>query len=390
MSKQIVITAGPVYGKLDDNKLVSNRSRGLWATSLAYHLVELGHHVAMIVPDIMEQEFLRRIPDEYIHDPKTGRGVLVLPHEGYDDYRKMCNRLAPEADTMIMAAAVLNWIPETPFPGKMPTDKHRMDIPFILAARVISEMKAKNPLMTLIGCKLLFSGDVDTLVNAAYHVLLQSRCNAVIANDAKLGLKKKFVVHQDRSVATFDNDFNGLYKHITAIIDDVHYRTEKLHLSCNLNLKSSRVFTAIVEKRRTWFTRRVADSDFVFGAVAVRNFHPDEKNYFYTTPREKGEMFGVDDAVEVRIDRETRTVFTSGGKATLNAPLLIRHLQKFPQAAGVLHYHGEPPKQGEAPIAPYAPPGTARDNEREIPALHYFIEGHGWIIAVDEDGEPLV
>ena len=29
--KRILITAGSVYAKLDDNKIVSNRARGTWA-----------------------------------------------------------------------------------------------------------------------------------------------------------------------------------------------------------------------------------------------------------------------------------------------------------------------------------------------------------------------
>ena len=39
-------------------------------------------------------------------------------HTGYDSYREHCHQLAPKVDAAVMAAAVVNWIPETPFPGK--------------------------------------------------------------------------------------------------------------------------------------------------------------------------------------------------------------------------------------------------------------------------------
>jgi hypothetical protein len=71
-------------------------------------------------------------------------------------------------------------------------------------------------------------------------------------------------------------------------------------------------------------------------------------------------------------------------KATMNALLLLRHLKQYPEAAAVLHLHEQLPNW---PTAPYAPPGTVRDNLREIVLPIYNIEGHGCIIALDERGE---
>lgn len=56
MRKKILITAGPVYGRLDDNKLVSNRSRGIWAADFAWRLaaLDLGtrYEVILLVADV--------------------------------------------------------------------------------------------------------------------------------------------------------------------------------------------------------------------------------------------------------------------------------------------------------------------------------------------------
>jgi len=388
--KKILITAGPVYGRLDDNKIVSNRSRGLWAIGLAEWLNEhTDHQITLLVTDLIKEQVMVALRRHKNYDQ-----ITIHVQDGYKNYSAICKALAPHVDAAIMAAAVVNWIPETPFPGKMPTDKKRQDIAFFLAPRVINGMKKWNPKLTLIGCKLLFSNDYETLIDAAYGVVLAAKCNAVVANDAHIGLRTKYIVHQDRSVSTFDNDFDGMYQHLLGIIEDVHYHTEQPHLSCTFNLKSKRVFNAIVNKHRHQFIRRIADDDFVFGSVAVRDFHSDEDKCYYVSPREKGEMFDAEDAVEVRVDRETRTVFANGGKATLNAPLLVRHLEKYPEAAGVLHYHApeteDPGIRGLLPQVEHAPPGTARDNERSIPGPHYYIKGHGWIIAVDENGEPIL
>jgi hypothetical protein len=71
-------------------------------------------------------------------------------------------------------------------------------------------------------------------------------------------------------------------------------------------------------------------------------------------------------------------------KATMNATLLMRHLKQHPSAAAVLHLHEQLPN---VPTVPYAPPGTVRDNLREIIGHVYNIEGHGCIASLDEHGE---
>jgi hypothetical protein len=395
--KRVLITAGPVYGKLDDNKIVSNRSRGLWAVEFAKWLLAWEHkgeyQPILLVPDIMEREFRRQLGEYAGH-------IALRTHEGYASYRDLCHHFAQEVDAAIMAAAVVNWIPEKPFPGKMPTESERQIIPFVLAPRVINEMKAINRRLTLIGCKLLFGNDYDALVEAAYHVVLNARCNAVVANDAKLGLRKKFVVHQDRAVQLFDDEFVGFYEHLRQIIDDVHYRTVEIQEPLELKpehhrgyVQASNFFDHITGLFRTAFTPR-SDDGFVLGAVAVRT--PDGR--YLVSPREKGAMFSSKDAVLV--DRvQDRKVFTQEGKASLNAPLLIRHLKLYSSARAVVHYHGDWDGWAQLgclgvsskaePTVEYAPPGTVRDNERAIPGPSYKIRNHGWIIAVDRDGKPL-
>lgn len=381
MARQaVLLTAGPVYGKLDDNKIVSNRSRGLWATHLVPHLLERGYEVFLLVPDIMEKQFREKLgsPDR----------LNIIAHDGYHTYATYCHAFAkrPEAHTAIMAAAVLNYIPKHTVKGKMPTVEKEINIPFVLAPRVINEMRRINPSLTLIGCKLLFSGELDKLVEAAYHVVLESKCHAVIANDGVLGLKKKWVVHQDKTVTLFDDDFPALYEHITAVMADEHYQTV-VGSEHSRNLEAVVTFDTIVNRYRERFIRRVEGEPFAFGSVAVPNPIGGKPGVYLVSPREKGELFTASDAVLVREVRG-RTVHTWGGKATLNAPLLIRHLEKYPEAAGVVHYHEDAGK-GQWPVVEHAPPGTVRDNQREIPAASYYIEGHGWIIAVDAKGEPL-
>lgn len=388
--KRVLITAGPVYGRLDDNKLVGNRTRGIWATRFAKHLIEEGYEVTLLVADTMSVDSL----DVFLPFQMSVR-LTVVKHRGYDDYAQKCVSMASEHDAAVMAAAVVNWIPAEPISGKMPTHGfHEGDIiqvPFVLAPRVIDKMKAANPMLTLIGCKMLVGASQETLVEAAYEVLLRAKCNVVLANDLH-GLREKYLVYQDRTVELYDDNFTGLFTSLQAVIDDEHFRTIETSDRVGLLLKADPLdlirararFDNIVNIYRSRFIHRARDTDFVFGAVAV----PIPGLGWLVSPREKGSAFTVNNAVivtSVSAEDRTVTVLKGEGKATLNAPLLIR-MQTFFEGSAVLHLHEQLPN---APTERYAPPGTIRDTYRVIPRRTFNIEGHGFIATLGENREIL-
>ena len=100
--------------------------------------------------------------------------------------------------------------------------------------------------------------------------------------------------------------------------------------------------------------------------------------------RKEWKFFYADSKVIVNINETKREIdIQENGKASLNAPLLFRHAEKF-NCKYVLHLHEQLP---DVPTVEYAPPGTTRDNLREIPAKTYNIEGHGFIACLDENLE---
>lgn len=422
ISKRVLITAGPVYGRLDDNKLVGNRARGIWATRFAQWLALRGHQVTVLVADtyaatrhaydVLPGWSMRDVSIAY---PKR-REITYVTHDGFTAYADQCRTLAGIHDAAVMAAAVVNWIPAHPITGKMSTTSlaelvkqgaranlfERGDvpvpgqtvvhIPFILAPRVIDAMRAENPKLTLIGCKMTIGASHDDMLDAAWKTLVGAKCHAVFANDLN-SLRQKTVLYPDG--AKFSFNLNGpssdlLYTHLEAIINDEHFHTASCGPSWLTERteyeEAARVFNVIVDKHRQWLLAKHDGTDHVFGAVAARV--PGQEGGAICTPRVKSIRLSADDAVDVAPiapdDLEHRRVVTVGGhKATMNATLLLRHLDKYPQAAGVLHLHEQLPN---VPTAPYAPPGTVRDNLREIPAPVYNIEGHGFIAAVDKNG----
>jgi hypothetical protein len=383
---KILVTAGTVYGPLDANKLVGNRIRGIWATRFACWLFARGHSIHLLLPDTFDkdrlQKELREMPfpstPQLVANFKSPPTFDIHYHDGYNTYAALCYELAPSVDAAILAAAVVNWIPETPFKGKMPTEGFEegaiLNIPFILAPRVIDRMKKLNPGLTLIGCKMTADADKLTTIRAAYQTLLKARCNVVVGNDLSR-LKLKLLVYPDGNAEGME-DFSRFYHELEAVLLDKHYRTEVTEVSAAdvaATRDACQRFDALVEKYRTRFVKRIDGGDRVFGAVAVRI----DADHLLVSPREKGAMFSSREAVVVtHADAQKRQVFTmQGQKATLNAPLLLRVMRQY-RASAVVHLHEQ---NALWPELPYAPPGTQRDNDRTFETPAFNIAGHGCI-----------
>lgn len=418
---RILVTAGTVYGPLDDNKLVGNRVRGIWATLFARRLLRRGHDVQLLVADVQREQIndhWDRFFSENEDEDYTRRSLRLpygsietLTHKGFWDYREICYGLAHVNDAAVMAAAVVNWIPKAPFPGKMPTEGYgpgaEMNIPFILAPRVIDGMRKENPNLTLIGCKLTIGADRDTMLDAAYKTLVGAKCHAVIANDMRT-LGTKTVLYPDRAAFDFDlksteDAGRNFYKHLEAIICDEHFTTVGVHPANAYGIDAvvdrtapayqdaEDLFDVIADRYRSRFVHKAAHNDHVFGSIAVRTGAG-----ALCSPREKIGPFNKRCAVDIIAptdddlkDRCVRVIHHGVdrghalAKATMNATLLARHLQHNPVAMAVLHLHEQLP---DVPTVPYAPPGTVRDNCREIVGPAYNIEGHGFVAALDAHG----
>lgn len=393
---KILITAGTVYGRLDDNKLVGNRSRGIWAVKYAGHLSAQGHQVTLLVADTFWS--LQEIDSKAGNHPNRGpvcraeageqcpNRIEVMYHNGFDKYRELCWDLAPVVDAAVMASAVVNWIPAEPIKGKMPTKGFkagdRINIPFYLAPHVIDEMKTLNPKLALIGCKMTAGSSHEELIEAAYGVVLRAKCNVVVANDLS-NLRAKYLVYQDRTVQPFGVEDEGFYETLDAVLADQHFRTEwKKTDDISFHARNKTLFDRIVTKYRGRLTHRVAGEDKVFGAVVVWRGYLAQ---WQVSPREKGQMFTSADSVWVeRISNQVVHVI-GPNKATLNAPLLIRVALKYGKP--VLHLHEQLPG---VPTVPYAPPGTVRDSHRDIPGPVFNIEGHGFIACLDPETLEIV
>jgi hypothetical protein len=235
------------------------------------------------------------------------------------------------------------------------------------------------------------------MIHQAYKVVITAHCATVVANDLS-DLRSKTLVFPDMAKFDFDVKERGrdFFETLIRIISDEHYETvpvDPTTLPTNGRdgfVEARKRMDRLIAKYRAGFVFPGEGPDRVFGGIALRIPGTD---YFLVTPREKGKMFTAADAVIVCGigGRDRPHIYTYNGgvrKASLNAPLLIRHLQKFGnKGSAVLHQHEQ---LSLVPTEAYAPPGTVRDNDRNITAITYNIEGHGFVSLLDDEDRQIL
>lgn len=367
---RFLVTGGPVHAHLDDVKIITNRFRGGRMEALAKGLADLGHDVIYLTAR---------------HTPPRQNFFTLWLHDGFDDYlAKILKAGELGIDAFVLGAAVANLIPKR-WEGKFPSHRYKpgdvVEIPFMVAPRIIDGIRDRFPGSKLFGFKLLSGAPYSELIEAAHEVALDSRATAVFANDAK-DLDRKYAVTRDMVVQPLAAD--DLPKFIVDYTWDTYYRTE---VDPGLRGAGAGIATKSAMRLAERFRDRfqpVGARGLVFGTVACR-IPGSGSLAFVTTRRGKTEIGGGWEAVSA-VCHENMLVQASG-RASLNAPLLHWIFARVPEAEAVVHYH-----QTECPDLyglPYAPPGTRRDSRRDIRGS-FAIQGHGAFLLFGKDErEPI-
>lgn len=356
--KNIAMSVGPIHGRLDSVKIITNKFKGGLAVKTAKEL-------ALQRPQ--DNITIVKCPQTQVYDKKEGQlpNVTVVDVDDFYDYEKFM--VNSSFDAYILAAAVANLIPKTPYDGKFPSHNFKegeeINIPFIIAPRIINQIKRKNPRSTLIGYKL-FDGSPEELVHAGWETLVDSKANAIFCNHPEYAKYQKICLLPDGSRIPMSFDEHVAF--ISRILDLQWYST-KIRKSETPDFDSDSLITLLDRTKELY-------PPYAFGCVAMRF-----EGGFMTTLRGKTgdsrEFAYISD-----IDHEDHTV-TADRKASLNAPLLDL-IFKRTDSEVILHSH----RKIITPRAPYVFSGTTEEDGLEslVDELHsagmnsFEVEHHGY------------
>lgn len=307
MSLKIVVSCGPIPSKLDAVKYITNRFHGGLALRTAEYFLDKDYEVTVV------QWKYAALDCMHLYGYDNAHFVRV---EDVMEYYKWFEKNACNYDAFIMAAAVANLMPVSPFEGKFPSHNYSVgeefDIRFTIAPRAIDIIKQKNPRVFLVGYKLFDADTDEELIEIAQHTLRDSKANIIFANRPDTAKSRKIALLQDGS--TIPMSFDDHLAFMQRLLEQEYFRTEIVEIE---SLEVYRQNKSLVENAFN-AVRMFEKSVNGYGTIAIKITDA----CFVTTSR----GHTGDPVLVTEINVENRRV-SATGKATLNAPAMYAVLQ---------------------------------------------------------------
>jgi phosphopantothenoylcysteine decarboxylase/phosphopantothenate--cysteine ligase len=175
-ARRVVVAAGPTHEPVDDVRFLGNRSSGKMGFAIAAAAAARGAAVTLVAGP---------------GTPATPAGVAQrLDVATTADMQKALARHAPEADVVVMAAAVADFRPAAPASGKLSRrvaggsgpNLALAANPDLLAGLVEARGDAHLPFIVGFAAETV-NGDAAALAERAAAKLVEKGCEAIVAND---------------------------------------------------------------------------------------------------------------------------------------------------------------------------------------------------------------
>lgn len=160
----VVVTAGGTREPIDAVRVLANRSSGKQGHAIAEEAHARGARVTLVTTV----------------DRATRPGIEVISVETAQQMHDIMARIAPSADVVVMTAAVADFRPVAPAPGKIKKDGGIPEIVLEPTPDILAMLGATKPKgQTLVG----FAAETSDLVDNAAGKLARKNLDLIVAND---------------------------------------------------------------------------------------------------------------------------------------------------------------------------------------------------------------
>jgi phosphopantothenoylcysteine decarboxylase/phosphopantothenate--cysteine ligase len=169
--RRVVISAGGTREPLDPVRYLGNRSSGKQGWALARVAAARGAEVVLVAANV-------ELPAPF--------GVRVVPVGTAEELRTAMHAEAPDADVVVMSAAVADFRPATVAGAKMKKDSagEPDSVPLVRNADVLAELVAKRrPGQLVVGFAAETGDDEADVLTHARAKLARKGCDLLVVND---------------------------------------------------------------------------------------------------------------------------------------------------------------------------------------------------------------
>lgn len=166
---RIVISAGPTQEKIDPVRYISNRSSGKMGYAIAEAARERGASVTLVSGPVS-------LP--------APSGVRVVRVETAAEMKTAMDEAAPEADVVIMSAAVADYRATAPVDRKIKKDAEELQIGLVRTEDILAGLgKSKPAGQVLVG----FAAETNDVIAYGREKLKRKNADLFVANDVSRG-----------------------------------------------------------------------------------------------------------------------------------------------------------------------------------------------------------
>ena len=159
-----MVSAGGIREPIDAVRVIANRSTGKQGYAIAAEAAQRGADVT-IVSTV---------------DLPVPPGARVVPVETAADLEAAMQRIAPDSDVVVMAAAVADFRPQAAAPNKLKKHDGVPEIVLELTPDILAGLGAAKPAgQVLVG----FAAETDDLLANAERKLAAKQLDLIVAND---------------------------------------------------------------------------------------------------------------------------------------------------------------------------------------------------------------
>ena len=128
----VLVAAGPTHEPIDAVRYIANRSSGRLGLDLADAAAHRGCTTTLLLGPVHFQTNTNKTPANADTHPNSGQApdspVRLVRFRTSHDLQAILLKEAPSADVLIMAAAVADYRPAHPHPGKLPRTDQNLSI----------------------------------------------------------------------------------------------------------------------------------------------------------------------------------------------------------------------------------------------------------------------
>lgn len=193
VKKNILVTAGPVWVKIDRVRVITSIFSGRLGIQIAETSAEQGHSVTLLVgPGHVE------LPQK--------KNIKLIKFHYYDELKNLITKILKRGryHSIVHSAAVADYAPVSTRKSKIPSNKPLLVLKLRPTEKIIDVIKRIQPTTQLVKFKLEVNVPKKKLIDIAYRSMKKSRADYIVANDLNdlLPQHKAYIIDSNKRVVT--------------------------------------------------------------------------------------------------------------------------------------------------------------------------------------------